>query len=68
MTAALVRALPREDGGPDDQLDLPMNIIDLAGWFVGDDGALMGQVVLTHKDFAEPYQMVLPADRIEVLR
>ncbi|TWS25390.1 hypothetical protein FK268_09375 [Tsukamurella sputi] len=67
MTAALVRALPREDGGPDDQLDLPMNVVDLAGWFVGADGALMGAVVLNHKDFAEPYEMALPADRIEVI-
>lgn len=67
MTAALVRALPREDGRPDDQLDLPMNVVDLARWFVNDAGALMGEVVLNHRDFAEPYLMVLPADRIEVL-
>lgn len=67
MTAALVRALPREDGGPDDQLDLPMNVVDLARWFVGADGTLMGEVVLNHKDFAELYEMALPADRIEVI-
>lgn len=67
MTAALVRALPREDGRPDDQLDLPMNVVDVARWLVA-DGVYSAEVVLTHRDFAEPYTLVLPADRIEVLR
>lgn len=44
-----------------------MNVVDLAHWFVGADGALMGAVVLNHKDFAEPYTLALPADRIEVI-
>ncbi|WP_367582198.1 hypothetical protein [Tsukamurella tyrosinosolvens] len=62
MNAALIRTLP----GDEEQLDLPVTPVEFLRW-ENVAGALMGVVAVTCAAFAVPYEMPVPADRIEVL-
>lgn len=63
MTAALIRTHPA-DGA---QLDLPLTPVEFMHWVTTAAGVFMAVVAVTCTAFAEPYELAVPADQIEVL-